>query len=79
MAGQLHALAALFPRKEPQYPLDRRLVVPQSRSGRCEEENNLAPAGNLTPDRRPIAIPSELESRTGISVLDVGEGGGRAR
>jgi hypothetical protein len=25
MSGQLHATAALCPRKEPQYPLDRRL------------------------------------------------------
>jgi hypothetical protein len=35
VSGQRHAPAALYPRrKDPQYPLDRRLVGPQSRSGR---------------------------------------------
>jgi hypothetical protein len=31
------------PGEEPQYPLDRRLGGPQSRSGRCGEEKNLLP------------------------------------
>jgi hypothetical protein len=44
VSGDLHAPAALPPRKSPWYPLDRRLRGPQSRSGRCEEEKNLAPA-----------------------------------
>jgi hypothetical protein len=35
--------------------LDRRLGGPQSRSGRCGEENNLAPAGIRTPAVQPIA------------------------
>jgi len=34
VSDQLHAPAALPPRKEPWYPLDRRLGRPQSRSGR---------------------------------------------
>jgi hypothetical protein len=38
VSGQLHAPAALPPRKEPQYPLDRKLGGPQSRPGRDGEE-----------------------------------------
>jgi hypothetical protein len=38
VSGQLHAPAALLPRKEPPVPLDRRLGGPQSRSGRRGEE-----------------------------------------
>jgi len=38
--GQLHALAALHPGKEPWYPLDSRLCGPQRRSGRGGEEKN---------------------------------------
>jgi hypothetical protein len=37
VGGQLHAPAALLPRIEPRYALDRRLGGPQSRSGRHEE------------------------------------------
>jgi hypothetical protein len=37
------------------YPLDRRLVEPQSRSGRCGEEENLAPAGIPSPAVQPAA------------------------
>jgi hypothetical protein len=32
VSGQLHVLATLTPRKISRYPLDRRLVKPQSRS-----------------------------------------------
>jgi hypothetical protein len=42
VSGQLHTLANLPPGKEPRYPLDRRLGGPQSRFGRCGEENILA-------------------------------------
>jgi len=42
-SGQLHAPAALPPRKEPQYPLDRRLGGRQSQSGRGGEEKNSQP------------------------------------
>jgi hypothetical protein len=39
--GQRHAPAALYPRgNNPQYPLDRRLGGPQSRSGQRTEEKN---------------------------------------
>jgi hypothetical protein len=37
-SGQLHAPAALSPGEKPMYPLDRRLVGPQSPSGRSSEE-----------------------------------------
>jgi hypothetical protein len=41
VSGQLHAPAALPPEKDPsQYPLDRILGGPQSRSGRGGEEKN---------------------------------------
>jgi hypothetical protein len=49
VSGQLHSPAALPLAKEPWYPLDRRLGESQSRSGRCGEEKNLAPAGNRIP------------------------------
>jgi hypothetical protein len=46
VSGQLHAPVALPQRKGPRYPLDRRLVEPQSRSGRGgEEKNSQAPPG----------------------------------
>jgi hypothetical protein len=45
-----------FPRgKIPRYSLDRRLGGPQSRSGRCGGERNLALAGNRTPAVQPVA------------------------
>jgi hypothetical protein len=43
MSGQLHAPAALPPRKRSRYPLYRRLGGLQSRSGRRGEENNSWP------------------------------------
>jgi hypothetical protein len=43
----------LYPRgKTLRYPLDRRLSVPQSRSGRLGEEKILDPSGTRTPTRR---------------------------
>jgi hypothetical protein len=54
VSGQLHALAALLPEKNPWYPLDRRLGGPQSRSGRGGEEKNSQPPPGielLNPDR----------------------------
>jgi hypothetical protein len=38
LSGQLHAPAALIPGRIPCYPLDMRLVEPQSRSGRGDKE-----------------------------------------
>jgi hypothetical protein len=46
----------------PLYPLDRRLVGPQSLSGRCGEEKNLALPG-LKPgpsNPYPVAISTEI-------------------
>jgi hypothetical protein len=51
---------ALSPGKEPWYPLCTRLSGPQSRSGRCAEEKNFAPAGIRTPAVQPVTIPIEL-------------------
>jgi hypothetical protein len=48
-SGQFHTPAALHPGKEPRYPLDRRLDVPQSRSGRGGEEKNSQPPPGIEP------------------------------
>jgi hypothetical protein len=56
VSGQLHASVAFPLGKDPRYPLDRKLGGPQSRSGRCEEENNFStPAGKRTPPVQPVA------------------------
>jgi hypothetical protein len=45
-SGQLHASTTLSPVKNARrYPFDTRLGGPQSRSGRCGEETNLALPG----------------------------------
>jgi hypothetical protein len=45
------------------YPLDRRLVGPQSRSGNCGEEKNLTFAGNRAPAVQPLAqISKRIDS-----------------
>jgi hypothetical protein len=49
MSGQLHAPAALLPRKNIWYPLDRRLGGTQSRSGRGGEEKNSQPPPGIEP------------------------------
>jgi hypothetical protein len=41
--------------ESPRYPLGRRLGVPHSRYGRCEEKN-LSPAGNRSPAVQPVAV-----------------------
>jgi hypothetical protein len=52
--GQLHAPGALPPgESSPPYPFNRRLGVPQDRSGRCGEEKNLAPTETRTLTPRP--------------------------
>jgi hypothetical protein len=74
VSGQLHAPATLPLGKS--YPSARRLGGPQSQSGCCGEEKNLAPAGNRTPAFQPIAhrytsctvtIPWNLLNDPGIS------------
>jgi hypothetical protein len=45
MSGELRPRVALPTGKEPPYPLDGRLGGPQSRSGRCGGEKNLALSG----------------------------------
>jgi hypothetical protein len=40
LCGKLHAPAAVPPKKEPWYPLDKRLSGPKSCSGRGGEEKN---------------------------------------
>jgi hypothetical protein len=48
-SGELHALAALPPRKSLWHPLDRRLGGPQGRSGRGGEEKNSQPPPGIEP------------------------------
>jgi hypothetical protein len=55
VSGQLYD-----PGNLPRYPLDRRLVGPQTRSGRYGEETNLAPAGNRNPVVQPVASPAPV-------------------
>jgi hypothetical protein len=55
VSDQFHAPAPLPPWKSLLHPLDRRLGGPQSESGRCEEEKNLAPDGIRTPAGQPVA------------------------
>jgi hypothetical protein len=51
----------LYPRRNsPLYPLYNKLGVPQGLSGRYEEENKFAPAGNRTAVDQSVAIPTEL-------------------
>jgi hypothetical protein len=49
VSGQLHAPAALLSGRDPWYTFDRRLGGPQSRSGRCELEENLLPLPGIEP------------------------------
>jgi hypothetical protein len=55
VSGQLHAPAASLPGKELQYPLDRRLCGPQSRSERGEEKNSQPLSGLEPPIIQPAA------------------------
>jgi hypothetical protein len=51
VSGKLQGPEALHPEKGRQYPLNRRLGVPQNRSPSFEEEKNLAHVAIRTPDR----------------------------
>jgi hypothetical protein len=56
--GQRHAPAALYRRgggEDPQYPLDRRLGGPQTRSGHRDEEKFSASVGDRTPIVQSVA------------------------
>jgi hypothetical protein len=71
VSGQLHVSAALPPEKDPQYPSDRKLGGPQSRSGRCREEKIFDHSGTQTPTYRSfspylVPIPLELSSSSPI-------------
>jgi hypothetical protein len=46
VSDQRHAPAALYPRENNRYPLDRRLGGPQSQSGLRLEEKSFASAGD---------------------------------
>jgi hypothetical protein len=52
ISSQLQAPAALPSKKEPRYPLVRRLGGPQSRSGRGDEEENLKKGIKLLGNQR---------------------------
>jgi hypothetical protein len=60
VSGELHAAAALPLRKNPWYPLDRRLGGLQSRSGRGGEEKNSQPPTEIEPwnSDRPARSPA---------------------
>jgi hypothetical protein len=49
VSGQLHASAALHWGRSPGYPLDRRLVRPQNRSGCCGVEKSPLPLLRIEP------------------------------
>jgi hypothetical protein len=62
-------------RKSPCYPLDRRLIGPQNRSGRRGEEKNIAPTGTQL---QPLGHQTRSQSRIdenyeGISATIIGE------
>jgi hypothetical protein len=59
-SGQLHAPAALNQGKSPQYPLDRGLGRPRSRSARGGEEKNSQPPPGIEPQNpdRPARSPA---------------------
>jgi hypothetical protein len=49
VSGQVHGSATLTPKRNLRYPLDGRGGgCAQSRSGRCEVDKDVAPAGNQT-------------------------------
>jgi hypothetical protein len=60
VSGQLHAAAALPPRKSPSYPFGRRLGGLQSRFGRGGEEMNSQPPPGIEPQNpdRPARSPA---------------------
>jgi hypothetical protein len=49
LTDQLHAPAALFQGKQPQYPMYRMLSGPQNRSGRYAEQKNILPLSGTEP------------------------------
>jgi hypothetical protein len=59
VSGQLHAAAALAPRKKSRYPFDRRLDGPQIRSGQRDVETNLSLPGL---ELRPLGRPAYRQS-----------------
>jgi hypothetical protein len=67
VSGQLHASNALPLEKGPRYPLDRKLVGPQSRSGLQEGKKHFLLLAGIErwflglPSRNPVAIATELE------------------
>jgi hypothetical protein len=75
VSGQLQVPAALSPKKNHWYPLDRRFGGVQSRSGRGGEEKNSQPPPGielLNPDRPArslVTIPTKL-SRL---IMDINE------
>jgi hypothetical protein len=70
MNGQLHAPAALPPRKDPKYSLDRRLGGLQRRSGRGGEEKIPSPCWESKPGSPARKIVTVLNK---LPPLDVGK------
>jgi hypothetical protein len=71
VSGQLHAPAALPPRKSPWYPLDRRLGGPQSRPGRDGEEKNSKPRRESNPITLIVKPVDQRYTNWAITALDI--------
>jgi hypothetical protein len=57
VSAQFNAPAALLRRKEPRYPLDRKLGAPRAGLDAVEKRKMYLPPGNQSP---PVTIPTEL-------------------
>jgi len=61
--SQLHAPATLHPRKNPWYPLDRKLDEPQSWFGHGGEQKNSHPLSELIPPNHSAHSPALYHHR----------------
>jgi hypothetical protein len=66
VSGQLHAPAALLPGKRPRYPFYKRLIGPQSRSGRYGEVKIFTLPGL---ELRPPVVQSVASRYTDWAIL----------
>jgi hypothetical protein len=68
--GQLRTPAALSAKKDPRYPLDRRLSGPQNQSGQGKEEKNLALIEIRVPNfQTSTALPRLLKNNSSFLPL----------
>jgi hypothetical protein len=57
--------------KSPQFPLDKSLGGPQSRSGRCGEKKILDKGGNLIKNNLVAHLCTHLRNKKNVRILDV--------